>query len=350
VTIEGVRVAIATAADDGLAFGDDVDSIAVRDVGDRAREVEAACAALGATPIRVRATSDLAALVRDLRASRCDVVFSLVESIEGNARMEAAAAFVFEWLGLPFTGSPPETLALALDKPRTRDVLRGRGVAVPVGMIVSNGNEDLSALRLPVIVKPSREDASHGVRNASVVDTHLAATERAIYVIERYRQPALVEEFVAGREFNLSLLGPPQAPEILPIVEMGYEKLPAGLPRLVGYEAKWMPGTPEFEGTIPRPAVDLEPGVAARLAAAAAMAYDAIGLRDYGRVDLRLDRNLKPLVLDVNPNPDIVAEAGIAGLLGAARLAGWTYENLIAYLIEQALARARAAAGFPGAY
>src|ERR1700760_638745 len=183
---------------------------------------------------------------------RCDVVFSLVESIGGDARMEAAAAFVFEWLGLPFTGSPPETLALALDKPRTRDVLGSRGVAVPVGMVVGDGDEDLSALRLPVIVKPSRADASHGVRNASVVDTHVAATERAIYVIERYRQPALVEEFVAGREFNLSLLGPPHAPEILPLVEMGYEKLPAGLPQLVGYEAKWMPGTPEFEGTIPR--------------------------------------------------------------------------------------------------
>src|SRR5205823_669256 len=144
----------------------------------------------------------------------------------------------------------------------------------------------------------AREDGSHGIRNASLAATEVEARERARYVIERYAQPALLEEFVDGREFNVSLLGPAEAPLALPLREIRYT-LPPELPRLMGYEAKWKPETVEYRETLPATVED-PPELVEAVSSVARAAYSALGLRDYGRVDLRLDTDGTPTVLDVN--------------------------------------------------
>jgi D-alanine-D-alanine ligase len=337
-TSEAVVVEIALAHNDDheLAAGEADDSIGVEGVLDQVRAVERTCLDLGWQVWRVPVGRDLPAVVKLLGRRRPDVVFSMVESVSGESRLEPAMAYLLEWLGLPYTGSPPVALALALHKPLARAVLADAGVAVPRGAVLENGDEPLDGLSYPVIVKPTREDGSHGIRNASVATSESAARARARYVTQQYAQPALVEEFIDGREFNVSLLGPAKAPVVLPLREIRYT-LPADLPRLLGYEAKWRPETVEFQETLPATVID-PPELVESIPATARAAYTALGVRDYGRVDIRLDRNGRPMVLDVNPNPEIVPR-GHFGLAATALEGGLSFPDLITFIVDQALAR-----------
>ena len=333
-----MEIALAYNDDHELAAGEADDSIGVEAVADQVEKVEEACRGLGWEPRRVPVGRDLAAVVELVERRRPDVVFSMVESIGGDARLEAAAASLWEWLELPYTGSSPLALALALYKPLARAVLAGAGVPVPRGQVLTDGGESLDGLAYPVIVKPSREDGSHGIRSESVAGDEREARDRALYVVERYAQPALVEEFVGGREFNVSLLGPAEAPRVLPLREIRYT-LPPELPRLMGYEAKWKPETIEYRETLPK-TLDDPPDLVEAVSATARAAYTAIGVRDYGRVDLRLAPDGMPVVLDVNPNPDIVP-GGDFGLAATALEAGLSFPDLVGFVVEQALARSR---------
>jgi D-alanine-D-alanine ligase len=187
------------------------------------------------------------------------------------------------------------------------------------------------------MVKPVHEDASHGISLESVCPDAAAARARARYVIERYRQPALVEEFVDGREFNISVLGEGVGARTLELMEIDYSDFPAGAPHLITYNAKWEEESAECTGSKPVPARDLDPELAARIRSAALGAYRAIGLRDYGRVDIRLHPEAGPLVLDVNSNPDISPGAGLAR---AAARSGLPYVELVGGVVEAAAARA----------
>ena len=134
---------------------------------------------------------------------------------------------LLDWIGMPYTGSPPQALAHALDKPVARALLAAHGVPVAAGVVLARGDESLAGLTPPWIVKPSREDASHGIHLESVVSDEAAARRLARALIARYRQPALVEEFAPGRELSVSLLGPAQEPTPLPIFEIDYSDFPA---------------------------------------------------------------------------------------------------------------------------
>jgi D-alanine-D-alanine ligase len=331
-----VEIVLAYNDDNLLAAGEPDDAIGVEGVVDQVEAVERACVELGWEPRRVGVGRDLAAAVDQLQHRRPDVVFFMVESIGGDARLEAAVAGVLEWLGLPYTGSPPLATAVALHKPAARAVLADAGVDVPRGVVLDDGGEPLDGLSFPVIVKPSREDGSHGIRSESVAADEEAARSRAAYVIERYAQPALVEEFVDGREFNVSLLGPASDPRVLPFQEIDY-KLPRHLPRLVTFEAKWKPASVEYGGTWPTN-VDGPPEVVDAVASTARAAYSAVGLRDYGRVDIRLDGEGRPLVIDVNAQPDLTP--GEFGLAANALRAGLGYNELVGFIVGEALARA----------
>lgn len=336
---EDMQIALAYNSDHALKAGEPDDNIGVEGVIEQVEAVEQACLELGWEPRRVAVDGRLGAAVEILEAHRPDVVFSMVESIDGESRLEPAMAYVLEWLGIPYTGSPPVALALALDKPLARAVLASAGVRVPRGVLRERDDERLDGLRYPLIVKPSREDGSHGIRSESLVGDDAAARARVRYVIERYAQPALVEEFVDGREFSVSLTGPSEAPVVLPLREIVYT-LPPHLPRLLGYEAKWMPETVEYQETMPASPSDLAPELAESIAAAAQAAYSAIGVRDYGRVDVRVHPSAGPLVLDVNPNPPLVP-GGTFGLAAAALDAGLSFLDLVGFIVDQALARAQ---------
>jgi D-alanine-D-alanine ligase len=337
-----MRVGIFESGDEGLAHGAAHDALAVTAVGDASRAIRAAIRTNGWTPVDMRASIDVRATLDSIEDADAEVVFQLAESIGGQARYEAAAAWLLEWAHIPYTGSGPVAITLALEKPRTRAVLASANVPTPHGFVVATAKEaHLYAFVFresgPWIVKPSREDASHGIELASVVHSEEAMRERVDYLIRTYRQPALIEEFVDGREFNVSLLAREDGSvEVLPISEIDYTNFPAGAPKLVTFKAKWDTASPEYKGSMPKPADDVSPAIVAALKERALAAWDAIGLAGYGRIDLRLHPERGPLVLDVNPNPDISPDAGLAL---AARRGGIEYEQLIARIVRDALRR-----------
>jgi D-alanine-D-alanine ligase len=190
----------------------------------------------------------------------------------------------------------------------------------------------------PLIVKPVREDGSVGISSRSVVHNEEDLRARVGEIVASFRQPCLVEQFVEGRELNVALFGYPAA-RVLPLSEIDFSALPAGSPPIVSYEAKWNEGSLEDLGTRPVLHPVLPPAVAARVRRVAVEAFRAIGMRDYGRVDVRLAANGIPYVIDVNPNCDLSPHAGMAR---AAAAVGMDYRALVKLLVRYALRRKRA--------
>jgi D-alanine-D-alanine ligase len=333
------RIAVLYDPRAGLLPGEPEDALAADEVHQVSQDVAAACRSCGWDAWLVEVPSQPTALLQGLERDRPDLVFNLVEGLGGQSRLEAAVPILLELAHHPYTGSPPLALVLGLEKPLVRDLLRGRGLPVPPGQLLARGDEPLDGLAFPCIVKPAHEDASHGISTDSVVADAAAARRRAAWVRERYEQAALVEEFVDGREFNVSILGEGAAATALPLAEIDFAGFPLGRPRLVTYAAKWQPSSPEYTGSASVPAEGLESGVRERLIAVSLEAYRALGLRDYGRVDLRLHAQRGPMLLEVNPNPDLSPDAGLAR---AAARAGLSYAELIGRIVEGALARAAA--------
>ena len=339
------EVAVIFNADGALARGGAEDSLAVAGVEGAVRGIVEALAACGwraraiPAPARVR---DVPAFVAELD---CDAVFNLVESLCGDARNEAHFAAALELRGLPYTGSGPLALSLCLEKPLARAVLAAAGVPIARGALLSDGDGSLDGLEYPLLVKPSREDASHGIALESVARDEAAARARARLVIERYAQPALVEEYIAGREFNAGLIEGERAgdpPRVLNLSEIDFTGFPAGAPRIVTYGAKWIEGSPEWNGTR-SVAADVDGVLAERIRSAALGAWRALGLSGYARVDLRVeDAHPRRLaVIDVNSNPDLSPDAGFAL---CAQRSGLSYAQFIESILEFALRRTPARA------
>ncbi|MCI0670774.1 MAG: ATP-grasp domain-containing protein [Myxococcaceae bacterium] len=270
-----------------------------------------------------------------LERRRPELVINLCESLAADARGEMLVPCLLELLGQPYTGSGALALGLALHKDKAKEVLRARGVSTP-GFASVQTPEQLAALELPfpLIVKPSREDASVGMDFDSVVHDR-AGLERAVRAIwDRFHQPALVEQFIVGREVYVPLLGN-RPREALPLTEIRFGKAFAGRPHIVSYKAKWEPSSAEYVDSPSVPVV-LPEELHGRVVACASEAFAALGCQDYGRVDLRITHDGQPYVIDINPNCDLHPEAGFAK---AAALAGMDYRRLAERLVEVALER-----------
>ena len=265
-----------------------------------------------------------------------DCAFNLCESLAGDARLESAVPLLLELLGLPFTGSPPEVLSFGLRKDRVKQRLQAAGISTPEGRVVARAGEPCD-LAFPLIVKPVREDGSVGIWRTSVVhdEAQLAAAVEAL--MGTLRQPCLVEQFIDGREFNVALLGHP-TPRVLPLSEIDFGGLPAGAPHIVSYDAKWSSGSEDDLGTVPVLHPSLGSAVAARVRRVATDAFRAVGVRDYGRVDVRLAAGGIPYVVDVNPNCDLSPNAGMARAAGAF---GIDFRALVSLLVSYAQRRRR---------
>lgn len=307
------------------------------DVENAARDVAGALGARGyavemlaVPPEPLRA----AAVVAEVVARAPDLVFNLCESLAGDARHEAVLPSLFELCGVRYTGSGPHALSTALRKDRTKALLRAHGVPTPAGF-VSDGKLRRELPRFPLIVKPAREDASTGIWLRSVVATLPELRARVAEVRARYRQPALVEEFVAGRELYVSLVGNGATLTALPMHEVDFGEMPRGAPHIVTYDGKWEPSSPEYKGTRPIKA-ELSDGLRARCAEAARAAFAALELADYARVDVRLAADGTPYIIDVNPNCDLSDGAGVSR---AARFGGIAYPDLIERVVAAALTR-----------
>jgi D-alanine-D-alanine ligase len=282
---------------------------------------------------------DLPAAMAQVTAFAPDVVFNLCESLGGDNSFEPLMPLLLEYAGIAYTGAPPLALSLALHKHKAKDVLRAAGVPTPEGLAVASPAE-LTNVRLPfpLIVKPTREDASVGITSASVVHDRAGLKQQVTYVTARYRQPALVERYIDGREIYVAMLGRKDGGvDMLPLSEIDFTDMPAERPRIVSFEGKWAESSAEFRGTKPVPCVGLTPEAQARIAEVARIAFAAMELRDYARLDLRLAPDGTPYVIDVNPNCDLSAASG--GFARAGRAAGISYDELIRRIVDLALQR-----------
>jgi D-alanine-D-alanine ligase len=332
-------------------FNNDYESIpgAGADAAAVRASAESICAALrdaGHAAVLVSLQGrDLVPVLQRLEAERADLVFNLCESLCGVAANEVAVPAVLDLYGHAYTGSNAPALALALDKPRTKDVLLGRGIATPPYRVMATVAEiervAAEALDYPWFLKLANEDASVGITEANVVADGRALAERARALLAEFGSPLLAERYVPGREVNVTLLGSGADVQMLPLHEIDFAAMPAGRPHIVSYAAKWDETHVDYAGTKPVPIRDASPALVAAIERTARAAWEAVGLRDYGRVDLRIDPQGTPWVIDVNPNCDISPDAGVAR---AAEAAGWSFPTLIGNIAELALRRVRGGA------
>ncbi|HEY0705674.1 MAG TPA: ATP-grasp domain-containing protein [Polyangia bacterium] len=296
--------------------------------------------------LSVGVRDDLPTLLASLRDHAPVTVFNLCESLRGDNRFEALVPMLLEFEGLVYTGSPPTTLLSALHKDRTKQLLLAAGVPTPRSLTFKSADVAAAgALRFPLFVKPTREDASVGISSASVVHDLAALEAQVRHVLMHYNQPVLVEEYIVGREINASVLERARgAPEVLPLHEIDFSDMPSDQPKIVSFEAKWVEESAQYHGT--RPVLcQLSDEIRRRVIEVAMAAFRAVGLRDYGRVDLRLAADGTPYVIDVNPNCDLSSQGG--GFARAARAAGMSYADLVLRLLGLALERRKDADTIP---
>jgi len=274
-----------------------------------------------------------------LRESRPDLVFNISERLIGPNR-EAHIPTLCEILGLPYTGSDPLTLSLCLDKSRAKEILSYHRVPNPEFWIVESGAAVPAGVKLPAIVKPLFEGSSKGIKNNSFVATAEELLARVREVTGVYRQPVIVERFLSGREFTVGVLGNATNLEILPIVEIDHSLLPKGAHPIYSYEAKWIWDTPEKPLPIFKCPARITPGLQEAIRAIVTDTCRILRVRDWCRVDVRLDEAGRPNILEVNPLPGILPNPEDNSCLPkAARTAGYSYDELILRVVDEASLR-----------
>ncbi len=317
-----------------LFKGEAADRISEEGAEAEARAVKKALSDLGHTARLQPLGADIAVFIEELRAFHPDAVFNLCEGFWGNSRLELHVAALFDLLGLAYTGAPPLSLGLTQDKVRTKDLLLRHGLPTPKFVLVKIGEHfpKIRDLAYPLIVKPRFEDASLGITADSIVESERALKKRIQYVHDTYRQGALVEEFIEGRELNAAILG--NGPfEVLPLSEIRFQ--PGLKHSIVSYDGKWLEDSPEYARTQPVCPAPLKAKEEILVKDAALRAYKILECRDYARVDIRL-RDGVPFILEVNANPDISPGAGLARV---ARVAGSPYPKLVDRILGMALKR-----------
>lgn len=314
--------------------GEATDLISEAGAAEEARAVAGVLEELGYQVALIPLEASIPEFIARLQALRPEMVFNLCEGSWGDSSREMHIAALFDLLRLPHSGSPALTLGLTQDKALTKNILVSHGLATPAYLQLRLGEALPEELELawPMIVKPCREDASLGITRDSIVRDEIALASRVHYIHEHYHQPALIEEFIDGREFNAAVLGDHYL-QALPLSEICFEP---GLDcRIVSYAGKWQEGSKEFTSTQPVCPAVLSQQQQQSVQQIALRACALLGCRDYARVDIRL-RDETPFILEVNANPDISPTAGLAR---AARADGMDYPALIERIVLATLQR-----------
>ncbi|MGK3973971.1 ATP-grasp domain-containing protein [Sorangium sp. So ce118] len=282
----------------------------------------------GHTVVPLEATPDLP---RALTAAGVDVVFNIAEGLRGRGR-EAQVPALCELLGIPYSGSDATTLSLALDKGLTKQILRAAGIETAEWQVVTTGREKLKPFRYPVIVKPNAEGTSKGITSASVVKDEAAARAAAKQLVDRYHQPALIEEYITGRELTVGLLGE-RRPKVLPPMEVVFVDPPTY--PVYGYEEK-QTDTPRVRFQCP---AQLTPSELRRVEKVVRDTFAALACRDVARVDLRMTKDGRVYVIEINPLPGLTPD--FSDLCVIAKVAGMDYRSLIGEIMAGCLKRHR---------
>ena len=317
---------VAVEADDEFAEWDSAETIGA---------VERALAALGEV-VRIEATDDFP---ERLRTARPDIVFNIAEGLRGPNR-ESHIPAICEFYGIPYTASDPYTLSLCLDKARTKDVLRARGVPTAPSVLVESVVDlgDLPAF--PVFAKPVHEGSSKGITERNFCRDRQELAETVSFLLERYAQPVIVEAYLPGAEFTCAVLGNGHGARVLPLVGLNFSSLPDGALPIYGFEAKWVWDRPERPLAIFECPARISAPLAREIERVTLAAYRALGCRDWSRIDVRLDAKGAPNVVEVNPLPGILPDPQDNSCFPkAARAAGISYEQLIQHCLRLAAER-----------
>jgi D-alanine-D-alanine ligase len=307
------------------------------DVLAQVEAVEKALEQLGYRSVRIPFTRDVGGFIQQINQSRVEIAINLCESVDDDPRFIAHPAAVLELLGIPFSGSPSAALMLTTDKAVAKNLLNANGIKTPHHAIYDGKEEpDPGLLRFPVILKPIFQDASIGIDQESIVKNSRELKERVKKFFNRFGA-LLVEEYIAGREFNVSIFGYP-SPRALPLAEIDFSSFPDELYPIVGYRAKWDSSSFEYSHTPRDFPQNLPPILRQRIVATALECFHLLGLRDYGRVDMRVDVHGQIHVLEVNANPCLSPDAGFAAAVDEA---GVTYSDMVRELLDFVKLRSR---------
>ena len=309
--------------------------------------VESALSHLGKV-VRLEATEDFP---ERLRKARPDIVFNIAEGFNGVNR-EAHVPAICEFYGVPYTGSDPFTLTLCLDKARTKETLSFHGIPTPKFAVVAK-MADIGAvgkkLGLPLFVKPLHEGSSKGITDNNLCRDGDQLARQVAFLLDSYRQPVLVEEYLPGKEFTCAVLGNGETATVLPIVGMNFETLPAGALPIYSFDAKFVWDQPENPLDIFECPARISSDLRASIERVTLDAFRALGCRDWARIDVRLDAAGTPNVLEVNPLPGILPDpAENSCLPKAARAAGIGYDELIQSCLRLAAERQGVEMGWTG--
>jgi D-alanine-D-alanine ligase len=307
---------------------DDWNRVEIAAVVDSVADVEQTLQALGHRTTLVRVDGGVREFVHALEALKPDVVVNLCEGYREWTAGESCVAGLLDLMGIPYTGSGPTALAIALNKPLSKELFFARQIPTPRFAVYPSLPPAAPALAFPLILKLASEDASVGITPHNVVFDEPSFLTRLGQLLNEFRSPVLAEEFIDGREFTVAVFDGQAV--LVEEIEFQIE------PRIVGFKAKWDTESDEFKSTIPQFAPAITDDERRAMMNLAERVYELIGLRDYGRVDFRMDARGGIYVLEANPNPDISVGSGYRRSLAAA---GIGFPDFMSRLIDNALQR-----------
>jgi D-alanine-D-alanine ligase len=329
------RVAILFNKDGQVAKGDPQDLLAIQCTITATQNLYKALTGLGYEVVKIPVRSNLGELKNRLCSySPSDTfIFNNCDGFNGNNLGAVQVIRVVEQMGFKHTGASADSVELCTNKPRCKESLKSYGVPTPHYQVFERAEGDFQ-LEFPVIVKPTVEDASMGIDLGSVVGNREDLFRRIEYVLEEYEQPAMVEQFITGRELAVAMWGN-EILEILPIAEDDFSAIPDPLQHVLTYESKWKPESPYFQNIPSRIPASLTSKEEQTVRDIAEASFRAVGLRDLGRVDIRFDNGI-PFVIDINELPDLSPDAGF---WNSVRVTGLTYPQMVERVLIHGLKR-----------
>ena len=274
------------------------------------------------------------------KINKPDIVFNIAEGLNGFNR-ESQIPAMLDMLQIPYTGSDALTLGLCLDKSRTKEILTYHKIPNAKFFIAFSLEEvENKKINFPAIVKPVSEGSSKGIFSSSFVNNPAELSYEVLRIINSYNQPALIEEFLPGREFTVAVLGNNDEAVVLPIIEINYEQFPDNVVPLYSYEAKWILDTKENSFDVFDCPANLTRDLEERIKRTALDTYHVLRCKDWSRIDLRLDNEGNPNIIEINPLPGIMPDPNEnSSFPKAARAAGMTYDQMIQHVLDSAIKR-----------
>lgn len=311
-----------------------IDKYAEFDSPDTIEHIVQALGSTGYKIIPIEANKDALTILKN---TKLDAIFNIAEGYQNSEDRESIFPAIFEFLKIPYVGSDTLCLAITLDKPTAKKIWLNCGVPTPKFMIIETQDElhDIK-LNYPILVKPAHEGTSKGIFNDSYVTNNNQLKTQVVKILTEYKQPVIIEEFIHGREFTVTVIGNQEPYEILPPVEISFEGLPEHAIPFCSYEVKTIWDAPEST-VCPAKITEKQEE---KLKKTALAAYQAVKARDFGRVDMRLDKNDNPYVLEINPLPGMSYSPEVNhSMIKASKAAGYKYNDYIIRLLNEGLKR-----------